>query len=165
MEEVQKYEGKQPIKKKSLFDFITWYALLCGFPKDDSKTSNHSCPTYPANSGISDGLVGANFSGDHDVLLEEKWCWVPWGQLPWEVELIWYFVVSVLATVHRRSLCPIKQWEKRPGKSCQVFCIRESPKVRFQKKCQYQKKRWGGWAQCGERCFVVTESQELHTLE
>lgn len=77
------------------------------------------------------------------------------------MKLIWHFVGFVLAAVRRKSLCLIKDWENRPGKSHQVFCVRDNPKVRMEIKMPIQEKA----IRCGERSFVVTESQELHTLE
>lgn len=135
--------------KKKKKKYIWFHHLACTtlwFSKGWGKAPNHSCPIYPGGSGISDVLVGSNFSQDHDLLLEVKRCWFHWGHLQWEMKLIWHFVGFVLAAVCRKSLCLIKDWKNRPGKSRQVFCVRDKPKVRMKIKMPIQVKaiRWVG---------------------
>lgn len=133
MGEVQKYKAKQPIKhkKKKSIGFHHSVCTTLWFSKGWCKASNHSCLICPASSGISDGLVGANFSQNHDLLLEEKYCWVPWSQLHWEMELIWHFVGFVLAAVHRSLSAWSSSKKKDLGKAPRSFLYERAQKWDF----------------------------------
>lgn len=148
MEEVQKYEGNNPFKKKK--KSIWFHHLVCitlWLSKGWCKASNHSCPIYSSSSGVSDGLVGANFSQDHDLLLEEKWCCVPWGHLQWQLELIWHFVCFVLAICAHEVSLPDQVLLKKTWEGLSGLLYRREPKSKISKKkktIQEKNMRWMG---------------------